>query len=115
MKMNKKLQLLTLTDEALDKKVKIQGTQYDRKRKVTDKTISKMKSLASSGKSISEIASKLGLNYMTVKYNVDPAFKAIYNATRNGAHTGKDKITMKDRISYKRQFVAAGKITAATV
>lgn len=112
--MNKKLELLKLTDEALDKKVKIQGTQYDRKRKVTDKTIAKMKSLSSNGKSVSEIASKLGLNYTTVKYNVDPMFKAAYNATRNGAHTGKDKISMKNRIAYKRELVATGKLTAAT-
>lgn len=113
MKTSKKIELLTLTDEALDKKVKIQGTQYDRKRKVTDKTIAKMKSLYSSKKSVSEIAQKLGLNYMTVKYNVDPAFKAMYNAMRSGAHTGKDHVTVKDRVAYKRGLVAAGKIAVA--
>ena len=113
MRTSKKIELLTLTDEALDKKVKIQGTQYDRKRKVTDKTIAKMKSLSSSGKSVSEIAKKLGLNYITVKYNVDPMFKAIFNATRSGKHTGKDHITVKDRVAYKRGLVAAGKIAVA--
>lgn len=113
MRTSKKIELLKLTDEALDKKVKIQGTQYDRKRKVTDKTIAKMKSLASTGKSVSEIAKKLGLNYITVKYNVDPMFKAIFNAKRSGKHTGKDHISVKDRVAYKRDLIAAGKISVA--
>ena len=107
-----KLELLTLTDDKLDATVKIQGTPYDRKRKVADSTISKMCKLFKKGKSISEIARKTGLNYMAVKYNVDPEWKKQYNATRNGKHTGKDHITVKDRVAWKRQLVADGKICA---
>ncbi len=107
-----KLQLLTLTDNALDQKVKIQGTKYDRKRKVSDATIKKASGLFARGKTISEIASKLGLNYTTVRYNVDPVFKAEFNAKRSGAHTGKDHITKLDRIAYKRTLVAKGCVTA---
>ena len=107
-----KIELLALTDEALDAKVKIQGTKYDRKRKISESTLKKMKSLYKKGKSISEIANKLGLNYTSVRYNVDPIFKKQFNQMRDGKHTGKDKITIKDRIAYKRGLVAAGKITA---
>lgn len=106
-----KIELLTLTDEALDAKVKIQGTKYDRKRKLSDQLIRKMNSMSKRGKSVSEIAKKFGLNYLTVKYNVDPIFKEEYNARRDGKHTGKDKITVKNRISYKRALVAVGKLT----
>ena len=107
-----KLELLTLTDDVLDKKVKIQGTKYDRKRKVSDATIKKATGLFSRGKTISEIAKKLGLNYTTVRYNVDPVFKAEFNAKRDGKHTGKDHISKLDRVAYKRSLVAAGKVTA---
>lgn len=107
-----KIELLTLTDDALDAKVKIQGTKYDRKRKLSESTLKKMKSLYKKGKSIAEIAKKLDLNYISVRYNVDPMFKKEFNAKRSGKHTGKDKITIKDRIAYKRGLVAAGKITA---
>lgn len=110
--MNKKIELLKLTDEALDKKVKIQGTEYDRKRKIPNSTIKKMLGMAKKQKSVAEIASKLGLNYTAVKYHVDAEFRKLYNATRNGKHTGKDHITVQNRIAYKRELVAAGKITA---
>lgn len=107
-----KLEILTLTDNVLDAKVKIQGTKYDRKRKVSDATIKKMKALFAKNKTVSEIAQKMGLNYTTVRYNVDPVFKAEFNARRDGKHTGRDHISKLDRIAYKRSLVAAGKVTA---
>ena len=105
----KQVELLQLTDMELDRKVKIQGTMYDRKRKITDKTIKKMQRMAKN-KSAAEIAKELGLNYITVRYNVDPEFKKQYNAKRNGKHTGKTHITDNDRIAYKRSLVAKGKL-----
>lgn len=108
----RKIELLTMTDDALDATVKIQGTEYDRKRKVAPATLKKMASMYKKKSSISEIANKLGLNYLTVRYNVDPVFKAEFNAKRDGKHTGKDNITIKDRVAYKRSLVAAGKVTA---
>lgn len=107
-----KIELLTMTDNALDKKVKIQGTKYDRKRKIADSTIKKMHALLKKNKSVSEIASQLGLSITSVRYNTDPVWKAEFNAKRSGAHTGKDHITKLDRIAYKRGLVAAGKVTA---
>ena len=105
----KQVELLQLNDMELDRKVKIQGTIYDRKRKITDKTIKKMQKM-SKRKSVAEIAKELGLNYITVKYNVDPEFRKQYNERRNGKHTGKTHITDNDRIAYKRSLVAKGKL-----
>ena len=107
----KRIEILTLDDNSLDKKVKIQGTQYDRKRKISDAIISKAKKMWKKNKSISEIARKLDLNYMTVRYNVDQEFRNAYNEKRDGKHTGKDHITKLNRVTYKRQLVAAGKIS----
>ena len=108
----RKIELLAMTDDALDVTVKIQGTEYDRKRKVSTSTLNKMLAMYKKKPNVAEIASKLGLNYTTVRYNVDPVFKAEFNAKRDGKHTGKDHITVKDRIAYKRSLVAAGKVTA---
>ena len=97
---------------ALDKAVKIQGTKYDRKRKLSESTLTKMKKMSNKGNTVSEIAKKLCLNYGTVRYNVDPIYKSEYNAKRDGKHTGKDKISIVNRVAYKRSLVAAGKLSA---
>ena len=107
----KKIELLKLTDEKLDNLVKIQGTQYDRKRKVSDKLITKMLKMARR-KDYKQIASKLGLTNRTVRYYTDPIFRSTYIKSLSGKHTGKDKITVTDRVAYKRSLVASGKVTA---
>lgn len=111
MKKNRVVELLTMTDGVLDKKVKIQGTEYDRKRKISKATVTKMKRMAKK-KSISEIAREFGISYTGVRYNIDPEFKAWHNANRDGKHTGKDHVTKTNRVAYKRGLVAAGKVTA---
>ena len=112
--MNKmsRIEVLSMTDDKLDQAVKIQGTRWDRKRKLSESTIKQMSKLSRAGKSAYEIATKLGLNYSTVRYNVDPIWRASYNATRDGRHTGKNHVTVKNRVAYKRSLVAAGKVTA---
>ena len=110
-KMNK-IDVLMMTDDQLDKAVKIQGTPYDRKRRISESTIKKMLKMNSSGSTIMEIANKLGINPQMVQYHTDPIWKASYNANRSGKHYGKDRITVKNRVAYKRSLVAAGKVTA---
>ena len=56
-----KVEILTMMDGALDKAVKIQGTQYDRKRKVSKAQLKTLEKLSKQGKSIAEIARKLNL------------------------------------------------------
>lgn len=110
--MKRKLELLKMTDDQLDAAVKIQGTKYDRKRKLSESTLKRIVSLASKNTTYSEIAKKLGLNYSIVKYHADPVWRAEYNAKRDGRHTGKDHISIKNRVAYKRGLVAAGKLGA---
>lgn len=104
-----KIELLTLTDDKLDSAVKIQGTMYDRKRTITTATIKKMQSM-SKRKTPSEIAKKLDMRLRDVMYHIDPEFRKAYISKLSGKHTGKDHITVKDRVAYKRELVAAGKI-----
>lgn len=109
-KLKKVINTLKLNDQALDAKVHIQGTPYDRKRKYDAKTIGKMKRMLNKGKSFYAIAKELGCDYKTVKYNLDPEYKAWFNANRDGKHTGKDHITFANRVQYKRALVAECKI-----
>lgn len=103
-------EILKMKDNELDKKIKIQGTRFDRKRKISNSTLNRMRNMFTKGKSISEIANILGLSYNIVKYNVDEDYRANYNATRNGKHTGVTNITKEDRIAYKRKIVDTRKM-----
>lgn len=106
------IETLTLNDNELNKAVKIQGTEYDRKRKISTSTLKKMLAMSKKNKSYQEIACKLGLSPTTVRYNIDPVWKAAFNAKRDGKHTGKDNISISDRVAYKRSLVATGKVVA---
>ena len=99
--------LLLLPDTQLNQTVLIQGTKFDRKRKVSEKTDAKMKKLYASGMTVSEIARLLDLNYGTVKYHVDEEYNRLCRSKGN-PHTGKTRISVQDRIEYKRKLVKAG-------
>lgn len=95
----------------LDKTVKIQGTRFDRKRKVSNSDIVRMKKLRARGDTLQSIAEKVGCCKMTVKYHTNPEWRENYNKTRNGKHYG-NKVTysVSDRSAYKRDLVATRKI-----
>ena len=103
-------EILKMSEKEIDKNVKIRGTRSDRKRKVSNATITRMKKMFEKGKSISEIAETVGLSTTTVRYNVDSEWRAHYNATRSGKHSGKINITPEERAKYKRDIVASRKM-----
>lgn len=107
----RKLELLSLTDKELDNKVKIQGTIYDRKRKISDKLIKKMNKMVKT-KTCVEIAKELGVRSRDVRYHTDPIYRYCYLKNLSGKHTGKDKVTDLNRIAYKRQLILNNKIEA---
>ena len=97
--------IMRMKDVDLDKAVKIQGTKFDRKRKLSDDTIAELRRRFFAGEEISEISASTGICYSTVRYNVDDAWKKKFNEKRDGAHTGTDHITFEDRVAYKRTLV----------
>ena len=103
-----KKRLLNMKDYQLDAAVKIQGTDFDKKRVVTKKMLQRMKKMETKGKTYSEIAEKFNVTPRTVRYNLDSAWREYYNATRSGAHTGVDTVDKADRIARKRRLVLAG-------
>lgn len=111
MKKMSKLEALTLTDDKLDEVVKIQGTVYDRKRKVTPKMATQMSKMLAKGKKLVDVAAAFDVVPQTVLYNIDPTYRAM-KLRSCGKHTGVDHITVKNRVAYKRTLVAEGKLTA---
>lgn len=106
-----KIEVLKLTDPELDSKVKIKGTEFDRRRTISESEIRKMRKLHRKGKSYGEIAKTFNVSYGAVRYNVDDEWKKQFNSKRDGKHTGKDNVTFQDRVAYKRELVASGKLS----
>ena len=117
----KKKDILELSDKELDKVVKIAGTQYDRKRKISDKQIESAKRLVKKGKSFEYRIKKLKLNVTenTIRYHLDEAYRryridhANYeNSVKPACCSQKDyNEILKDRAAYKRELVARGRVT----
>lgn len=101
----KRKQLLQQNDKTIDRVVKIQGTAFDRKRKVTPKLVKQMSKMLHKNKSIAEIAKYFNLSYATVRYNIDPEWRKAQIAAQRGKHTGNTYITTKDRVEYKRSLI----------
>lgn len=101
-------EIMSLSNSAIDAKVKIQGTKFDRKRKLSDSTIETMNNMVNRGKKVSEIAEKYNIDTRTVKYWTDPEYRAYKLATASGKHTGKTNITPSMRADYKRALVKVG-------
>lgn len=115
----KKKDILELSDKELDKVVKIAGTQYDRKRKISDKKIESAKRLVKKGKSFEYIIKKLKLNVTenTIRYHLDDAYRryridhANYGRSVAACKRGDYNEILKDRAAYKRELVARGRVT----
>ena len=114
----KKKDILELSDKELDKVVKIAGTQYDRKRKISDKQIESAKRLVKKGKSFEYIIKKLKLNVTenTIRYHLDEAYRryridhANYGRPVAACKRGDYNEILKDRATYKRKLVARGRV-----
>ena len=106
-------EILKMNESQIDKIVKIQGTDHDRKRKYSTKLIKQIQPYYDAGCDIKNISKVFGISPFMIKYNCDPTFRAIYNIKRNGKHTGVDNITFSDRAKYKKSLVETKKIKVA--
>lgn len=95
----------------VDQVVRIQGTNWDRRRKLTNKMISNIQKSYNSGRTIPELADKYGVSTTTIRYWVDPEYRSWKNAERNKyAHnTKQDMIDRVERGSYKMLLVMTKK------
>lgn len=95
-----------MTDMEVDKKVRLIYTQFDRKRKLTDRQVETCKRNLQKGKrTVAELAKKYKVSEFVIKYNTDPEFrKAAINA-RSGKHYGITTADFDNRVAYKRKLM----------
>lgn len=102
-----KKRLLNMSDSSLDKAVKIAGTKFDRRRKLSDKQINSIREKYDCGCSIFDLANKYNVSEPTIRYHVDSHYRAYKNLTRNMYKNDKHG-DATNRIAYKRRLVKAG-------
>lgn len=102
--------ILKYDDLQLDQVVKIQGTQYDRKRKLSDAQVDAIKAKLDKNIPIEALAKEYNVSAWVIRYNTDPEFRAHQLQIRTGEHTGVDTMTFEDRVAYKRSLVEHKKI-----
>lgn len=93
-----------MTNNELDRIIKLEGTDYDRRRKLTNQQIAKIRRAKSNGASIADLASAYRVSYNTIKYHVDPEFKKEFNCKRLSYRFAPyDYVAQKEsRVAYKR-------------
>lgn len=97
---------VVMTDKEVDQLVRIGGTRFDRRRKVTPDMVRKMNEMLNDGVRVSHIARELGVAYSTVKYNTSREFKAKANRERmKYAFVKVTPLMTHERIEYKKSLV----------
>ena len=103
--------ILKYDDLQLDQVVKIQGTQYDRKRKLTERQVAEIVDELGEGIPVEALAQKYNVSEWIIKYNTDPAFRAHQLKLRekkSKAHI--NAMDFEDRVAYKRNLISSKKI-----
>jgi len=99
------------SDAEIDKMFKINGTQFDRRRKLTDAQIEKISKMYQKGKTIEFLAKKFQVKPQTIRYHVDKDFRAMKIASVTYHPDSIDYATRTaERVAYKRELIASGKL-----
>ena len=101
---NIRIDISSMTDREVDRIIKIQGTDYDRKRKVTSDILNEIITMKNNGNNIHQIAKKLRLTDHAVRYNLDPEYRRKH-LNKVGKHTGKTNMNSNNRIDYKKELI----------
>ena len=97
-----------MTDFEIDKMIKIAGTDYDRRRKLSTKDIAHIRRAYKNGTSINDLALYYDVAYGTIRYHVDSLYRDIHNKVRNlNAKSIVDATAQRrSRVAYKRSILA---------
>ena len=108
--MFRRKKLLSKDDYDLDRNVWIKGTQYDRKRKLTDDQVSEARKLVKQGWTSEQLSILFNVSEFTIKYNTDSLFREQWLKQHKGKHYGKVTCNFKNRVLYKRYLLMRKKV-----
>lgn len=108
-------EVLLMDDFTIDEKVKIQGTNHDRKRKYSFEFFQTLKMEYQAGASLKDLATRYNMNVMTIRYNIDPEFRLAYNAKRKKGTHAVGQMDFNNRVAYKRNLIKTKQISAVEV
>lgn len=99
-------------DYVFDHKIRIQGTKYDRRIKITPEIHDEIRRKYESGYTIAELAKCYNVSWTCIKYHVDDNYKARTNEIRPsyGWYGNKKHITVEDRVKYKKDLIKDDKV-----
>ena len=116
----KKTEILNLSNNKINKTVKIRNTKFDRSLKLTDTQIKDIKEEYAKGKSITDLAKKYHVVYSTIDRWVNDSHRQANNAKRGsygrkymGAVKSLEKFN--ERADYKRSLISNNKIKLSTI
>lgn len=107
-------EIINSTDTVVDSKVRIAGTNWDRRRVVTKDMKRRMIQMYKSGKRISHIAEHFDVSFDSVKRAVDESYNESEKArkrevNKNNKYYRYNPFSMKDRAEYKRKLLTENK------
>lgn len=106
-----RMERISQSDTAINANVKIAGTNWDRRRKLTNKQIGQIKKAAQRpGFDIKAVAKKYGVAPLTIRYHIDEQYKREIN-TRRADYPNYTSATYEpsELAAYKRELIMAGK------
>lgn len=115
----RKKQIMMLDDQTLNKTIKIEGTEFDRRRVLTPKKEQRLKELYAAGLNFAELSRVFNISPHTAKMYIDPTYREHRNnlihefRIQNGYPSCSNEYlykSMVDRAEYKRKLIARNQI-----
>lgn len=104
-------EMLSKSDTFINTHIKIQGSVFDKKRKLTDRDIQEILKMRKKGMSLDRIAKKFNVSVFIIHYHTSEVCRAKHLLSRNGIHYGKTvNYTLENRIARKKKLVKTGKV-----
>lgn len=109
MSKSKKQSYLEMSDSELNRSVLVQGTSYDRRRKLSNQFIYNLKRRFNNGTDVAVIARDAGISIRDVRYHVDENYKHAYNKLRKLYKQSDSSSNPGELANYKRELLKQGK------
>lgn len=101
--------VLSRSDCFINANIKIQGSVFDKKRKLSDKDIKTVKRMRKKGVTLYEIAKKFNVSAFIIHYHTSKQCREKHLKSRNGIHYGTMVIyTLENRVERKRNLISSG-------